>query len=174
MHCFSARLVSLAAAGAMVVVGGLAVGSPASASPPASNGTIKIDGLEFDSHPDNEPHVSCTFEVDFYGFDAGDIYADVTFQAEAPTLVSGETQVLLTDRVFIGEDDSAGGASESGLDASGTYELDFTGITPHPIQGYHVAVTASTPGKKGADTKHKVLWTTDCAPTEEPPPDFPY
>ena len=50
----------------------LVVAAPVSAKNPAgNNGTVKIDGLEWDNHPDNEPHVGCTFEVDFYGFDEG-------------------------------------------------------------------------------------------------------
>src|SRR5688500_3559353 len=46
--------------------------SPNPSGPPGNNGTIKIDGTAFDSHPNNEPHVGCVFEVDFYGFDMGD------------------------------------------------------------------------------------------------------
>jgi hypothetical protein len=42
--------------------------------------------------------------------------------------------VLLTDTVFIGEDDNSGGGSEAGLDARRTYRLDFSGIEPHPVQ----------------------------------------
>ena len=56
----------------------LVVAAPVAAKNPAgNNGTVKIDGLEWDNHPDNEPHVGCTFEVDFYGFDEGDLWADV-------------------------------------------------------------------------------------------------
>jgi hypothetical protein len=40
--------------------------------------------------------------------------------------------------VFLGEDDSSGGDSETGVDARQTYRLDFTGIMPHPVQGFHV------------------------------------
>ena len=49
------------------------------------------------------------------------------FEAHPPT---GDRQLLLTDAVFIGEDDNSGGGSEAGLDARQTYRLDFTGITP--------------------------------------------
>ena len=48
------------------------VGDSSLADPPGNNGTIKIDDVEFDDHPNNEPHVGCTFQVDFYGFDKGD------------------------------------------------------------------------------------------------------
>jgi len=111
--------------------------------------------------PDNEPHVGCTFQVDFYGFDQGDLFADVTFEAHPPT---GPVQVLLTDRVFIGEDDNTGGGSQAGLDASATYTLDVDGIEPHPNQGFHVKLTIHADGSKGADTKHKVFWVTGCPP----------
>jgi LPXTG-motif cell wall-anchored protein len=100
------------------------------------------------------------FQVDFYGSDEGDLVADVTFESHPPT---GPVQVLLTDEVFIGEDDNAGGGSQAGLDASATYTLDFTGILPHPNQGFHVRLTVHADGSHGADTKHKVFWVTGCA-----------
>jgi LPXTG-motif cell wall-anchored protein len=100
------------------------------------------------------------FQVDFYGFDEGDLVADVTFESHPPT---GPRQVLLTDEVFIGEDDNAGGGSQAGLDASATYTLDFAGIQPHPNQGFHVKLTVHADGSQGADTKHKVFWVTGCA-----------
>ena len=132
--------------------------------PPGNNGTVKIDDVPFDDLPNNEPHVGCTFQVDFYGYDEGDLDATVTFEAHPPTLRAGDDQVLLTDTVFIGEDDNSGGGSEAGLDASETYTLDFTGITPHPVQGFHVKLTINAEGSQGADVKHKVFWVTGCAP----------
>ena len=155
------RLIVLGA----VLVAGLAVAQLASAdpNPPGNNGTIKIDGVAFDDAPDNEPHVGCTFQVDFYGYDEGDLFAEVTFQAHPPT---GPVQTMLTDTVFIGEDDNSGGGSEAGLDASETYTLDLTGIAPHPIQGWHVKLTINADGSQGADTKFKVFWVTGC---ETPP-----
>jgi hypothetical protein len=140
-----------------LALAGLAAAAP---NPPGNNGTIKVDGIPFDDAPDNEPHVGCTFQVDFYGFDQGDLFADVTFEAHPPT---GPVQVLLTDTVFIGEDDNAGGGSQAGLDASQTYTLDFDGIQPHPNQGFHVKLTIHADGSQGADTKHKVFWVTGCA-----------
>ena len=71
----------------------------------------------------------------------------------------------MTDTVFIGEDDNSGGGSQAGLDASETYTLDFTGITPHPVQGFHVKLTVNAEGSQGADVKHKVFWVTGCAPS---------
>jgi hypothetical protein len=128
-------------------------------NPPGNNGTVKIDDTPFDDHPNNEPHVGCPFEVDFYGFDEGPLFADVTFEAHPPT---GPVQVLETDTVFIGQDDNRGGGSEAGLDASAEYTLDTSGIEPHPKQGVHVKLTVNADGSQGADTKHKVFWVTGC------------
>jgi hypothetical protein len=125
---------------------------------------VKVDDTPFDNHPDNEPHVGCTFQIDFYGYDQGDLDAQVTFEAHPPTRRAGDDQVLLTDTVFIGEDDNRGGGSEAGLDASVTYTLDFTGIEPHPVQGFHVKLTINAEGSQGADVKHKVFWVTGCGP----------
>jgi hypothetical protein len=148
---------------AMVVTAGVAVAQLASAAPnpPGNNGTIKVDDVPFDDAPNNEPHVGCTFQVDFYGYDEGDLFADVTFESHPPT---GPVVTLLTDTVFIGEDDNSGGGSEAGLDASETYTLDFTGIEPHPNQGFHVKLTINADGSQGADVKHKVFWVTGCPP----------
>jgi hypothetical protein len=130
------------------------------ADPPGNNGTVKIDAVEFDDHPNNEPHVGCMFQVDFYGFDQGDLQATVTFETLPPT---GKDE-LLTDEVFIGEDPASGGTD---LDASATYDLsdELAGIEPHPQQGWHVRLTVNAEGSQGADTKHKVFWVTGCGPT---------
>ena len=53
----------------------------------------------------------------------------------------GQPLSCCTDTVFVGEDDNSGGGSEAGLDASETYTLDFTGIEPHPQQGFPVNFT---------------------------------
>jgi hypothetical protein len=146
-----------------MLLGGTATAAP---NPPGNNGTIKIDDTPFDDAPNNEPHVGCAFQVDFYGYDEGDLTADVTFEAQPPTLRDDADQVLLTDTVFIGEDDNSGGGSEAGLDASSTYTLDFTGMEPQPQQGFHVKLTINAEGSQGADVKHKVFWVTGC---ETPP-----
>jgi hypothetical protein len=162
------RLLAIASALALVaaatVLGGMASAAP---NPPGNNGTVKVDDAPFDDAPDNEPHVGCEFQVDFYGYDEGDLQAEVTFEAWAPTQRPEDAQVLLTDTVDIGEDDNSGGGSEEGLDASETYTLDFTGIEPHPKQGFHVKLTVHAEGSHGADVKHKVFWVTECPPKPE-------
>ncbi|HZD69960.1 MAG TPA: hypothetical protein VFA45_13965 [Actinomycetes bacterium] len=146
----------------------LLLANPALASDPAGdNGTVKVDNLPFDTSPDNEPHDGCTFQVDFYGFDEGDLFAEVTFLAWPPTKSESDSQVLLADNnIFIGEDDSSGGGSVAGLDAERTYTLDPTGITPHPKQGFHVKLVVHADGSQGADTKYKVFWVTGCGGEE--------
>jgi hypothetical protein len=128
--------------------------------PPGNNGTIKVDGVEFDDHPNNEPHVGCTFQIDFYGYDEGDLFATATFELHPPTTSPTGDDLLLHDTdIFIGEDEAGGGTD---LDASVTYDLEealaASGATPHPIQGYHVKLTVHAEGSIGADVKHKVFW----------------
>jgi LPXTG-motif cell wall-anchored protein len=135
-------------------------GGAAAQDPPGNNGTVKVDAVEFDDHPDNQPHVGCTFEIDFYGFDEGDLDAEVTFDAVPPT---GDVE-LLTDTVDIGEDAAGGGVD---LDASQAYDLtdSLAGIVPHPQQGWHVRLTVHAEGSIGADTKYKEFWVSGCEPT---------
>jgi hypothetical protein len=148
----------------------LAFPGPAGAAegdPPGNNGTIKIDGAPLDDAPNNEPHPGCSFEVDFYGFDAGlDHNATVTFAVHNAT--SGD-DVLDVDPavVFIGGDANDGGGSEAGLDASQGYNL-YQALTDGGYepgkQGYHIKLTVHADGSHGNDTKHKVFWVTDCVP----------
>ncbi len=130
-------------------------------NPPGNNGTIKIDGLPLQDSNRNEPHVACTFNLEFSGYDEGDINASVRFELRAPTLRDSGSQVLVDDTIPIGGD-PAGGAGD--LDASRQYTLDFTGVIPHAKQGYHVKVTIHAPGSRGSDVKHKVFWVSPCQP----------
>ena len=129
------------------------------ADPPGNNGTVKIDGVPFDAYPDNEPHVGCTFQVDFYGFDEGALTASVRFTAHPPT---GKAVTLLNDSVFIGEDPAGGGTD---VDAQETYDLSaaLQEFMAHPQQGYHVKLRVNAPGSIGKDTKYKTFWVTGCA-----------
>ena len=141
--------------GALAAMPGLAL-----ADPPGNNGTVKIDGVEFDTHPDNQPHVGCIFQVDFYGYDEGDLEADYTFELVPPT-ADGSTG----GSVSIGEDAAGGGTD---LDAEVTVDLssliNSSGVDPHSIQGYHVKLTVNAEGSQGADVKHKVFWVEGCGP----------
>ncbi|MDP9220598.1 MAG: hypothetical protein M3P23_08675 [Actinomycetota bacterium] len=70
-----ARRTGAAAATAAFLVAGLAAAPAFAADPAGNNGTIKIDSKPFDDAPNNEPHVGCKFQVDFYGFDASRTYS---------------------------------------------------------------------------------------------------
>jgi hypothetical protein len=151
---------------AIVAVAAIAASSGVSiaANPAGNNGTVKVDGVVFDNAPDNEPHVGCIFQIDFYGFDEGDLNAAVTFDAQPP---SG-TNTLLQDTVFIGEDSNAGGGSIAGLDASATYDLtnSLSGLYEQPQQGFHIRLTINADGSQGANVKHKTFWVRGCTPDE--------
>ncbi len=133
----------------------------AKADPRGNNGTVKIDGEAFDDGRGNEPHVGCVFQVDFYGFDAGDT-ATITFTGKAPTgggLLHSETRTLISD-------DAAGGGQDR--DATLTYSVsnqlsELLSVTPHPKQGWHVKLAVDVDSAPGG-AKQKVFWI-DCPQT---------
>lgn len=136
---------------------GLASATP---NPPGNNGTIKIDDVEFDDHPNNEPHVGCVFQVDFYGYDEGDLQATASLVLHPPTGGTGLALVKTTD---IGEDAAGGGTDHDASILFQTSDLRPWIVangspTPHPIQGFHVKLTVNAEGSQGADVKHKVFW----------------
>ncbi|HEY9471610.1 MAG TPA: hypothetical protein VIQ76_18550 [Propionibacteriaceae bacterium] len=160
----TSRAVALAGCVALV---GFAAPAAFAVDPPGNNGTVKVDGVEFDTTPGNEPHVDCNFQIDFYGFDAGGLQATVNFTGQAPT---GKGISLLTDTVTL-QNDPAGGGTD--LDAERTYDLSSViGQLgdPQPQQGFHIKLTIHAEGSIGADTKHKVFWVEDCRPTPTPTP----
>jgi hypothetical protein len=130
---------------------------PASASPDpgGNNGTIKVDGGDLQGN-DNNPHVGCGFNIEWFGFDEGTQTSTVTFEGQAPT--GGGT--LLTDTF-----DFQGGGSGGQLDASKSYDLSaaLQSITPQANQGWHVTLTVETTGSQGNDSKHKTFWVSGCA-----------
>ena len=156
----------LAVAATLTLVGLGATALPTAADakvvgdPPGNNGTVKITPRgEDDGIPQNTPHVTCAFDIEWYGFDEGpDIVSTVTFAMQAPTKDVGLSG---TDpsQVVVGEDPAGGAGTD--FDGEATYTLSFAG-EPDPQQGYHVEVTVHTPGSQGADTKHKVFWVTPC------------
>jgi hypothetical protein len=153
-----AAIAGVVALGALVFTGAQGFAE----DPPGNNGTVKIDDIPFDQYPNNEPHVGCIFEVDFYGFDEGDLNAKVRFLVWPPT---GDRMELLRDTVFIGEDSNDGGGSLAGLDAEREYNLSpyLRSYMAHPEQGYHVKLVVNAEGSIGADKKHKVFWIEECA-----------
>jgi hypothetical protein len=151
---------------ASAILLGLLTAGTALADPPGNNGTVKIEGVDLDSIPDNNPHQGCIFTIEFRGFDEGDLNATYTLDAHPP---SGWTN-LVNGSTFIGED-PAGGAND--LDAVVTIDLstvDLTSLFEHPQQGFHIKLTVHAEGSIGADVKHKVFWVTGCPTYPITPP----
>jgi LPXTG-motif cell wall-anchored protein len=120
--------------------------------PRGNNGTVKIDGEAFDGSHGNEPHVGCTFHLDFFGFDAAQT-ATITFTGQAPT----KTGTLLTQKGVSISDDAAGGGQDT--DAVLSYTADQLGLTgqPQAKQGWHVKVAVDVDDAPGG-AKQKVFW----------------
>ena len=158
---------------ALPVLLGVALGAMAApvgaANPPGNNGTVKVDAKPVDDLPDNESHPSCVFEVDFYGFDEGTLYAWATFTLIAPT-VAVDDDFLTSDKVDIGEDPAYGAGvtgtpgTSDGLDASQEFDLNnaLYGYMGADGKGAHVKLTVHAQGAANADTKYKTFWVTGC------------
>ena len=115
--------------------------------PPGNNGTVKVDGVDFDAGLGNEPHQGCSFNIEFFGYDEGaGLFADFTLEGHPPT----GGGVLATGTVCIGGD-AAGGAND--LDAVAL--VDLAGVI---VGDAHVKLTVHADGSQGADTKHKTFW----------------
>ena len=170
--------------GAVMTATGLLALSPVAAvaaegDPAGANGTVKIDGVDFEDGPEvrNEPHVTCELELEFFGFDEGQ-RADVVFSEQAPT----GSEVVREDRQLLASDDPAGGAAPD-PDETFRYEVlaaapgdgDADGVRDivladdaqlQPQQGYHLRVDVVLFDADGAevpgDGKHKVFWVEPC------------
>ena len=159
-----ARLVTAAAvATATLLSAFLVLGAPpASATKDGDSGSdnkgdIKISTEGGPADNNNEPHVGCRFDIQWYGFERSTSTVSFEPQGNWPGLVI--TKVAGPDSVDLIVPQQAG----SDLNTIQTYELAFTGADPQ-AQGYHVKVTADTrrPDDKKGDGKTKVIWV-DCA-----------
>ncbi|MFC0508768.1 LPXTG cell wall anchor domain-containing protein [Micromonospora costi] len=150
---------------------GLAIAAPAWAgagnphNPPGDNGTVKIDGAPFEDSVDNQPHVGCEFELEFFNFDAGDT-ADITLAAQPP---SGKfTTVKFLDNYVISDDPASGAANDhDAVIRFSANDLALAGVQAHPKQGYHIKLTVDLTDGKGK-AKHKVFWLQPCESPETP------
>ena len=145
---------------------------------PGNNGTVKIaDYTDLDEQrPENDPHVPCTFAVEWFNFDSGwgELTANVDMQLHAPTAESAGVAMTVDGEqapTFTGNGGQPGAGD--GRDHIEWYTLSFTG-EPHPQQGYHVKVVVDTPHSKGSTSKSKVFWVEPCegeaaSPTPETP-----
>jgi len=126
-------------------------------NPPGNNGTVFIHDVAGDHSPHNVPHVGCTFYVDFFGFDSGQVLS-THFVGQAPT----GKDVPLPDGDWTGTmpNNNASGAGND-FDWEQPFTLDTSVLgAPQPQQGYHVKLTVST-GEPGG-VKHKVFWIAPC------------
>jgi hypothetical protein len=132
-----------------------------SGQPPGNNGTVKIDEYSMDPGQDNDPHVTCDFSVNFFGYDSGSQSASITITPVAPTSGSGNYHATTTWNV---------GTRTGGNQFDQTYPVSQTaissalaGVTPQPRQGYHLRLEVEVSGSKGSDDKYKVFWLAPCA-----------
>lgn len=134
-------------------------GRAAGGDPRGNNGTVKVHELG-NTRPGNQPHVGCEFQIDFYGFDAGDT-ATITFTGHAPTgggLLHQETGTVISK-------DAAGGGQDH--DETLVYSVsqqlsELLAVAPHSQQGWHVKLAVDVDGAPGG-AKQKVFWIS-CAP----------
>src|SRR5690606_38414640 len=129
-----------------------------------NQGTVKIDGYAVDNTPGNEPHVGCTFGVDFYNYEAN-LDVEMVFEAQQPT---GTDQLLVVPGTLDADDATGGG--EAGWD--GHVDIDLSevleGYEAHPVHGFHVKLTVHVYDGEGneADVKHKTFWVGPCESPE--------
>ena len=156
-----------------VTLAGLSAAPAFATDPAGNNGTVKvIQHGNIDDVPENQPHVGCTLDIEWYGFDEGEeIESTIGFELHSPT-DGGELTVDGPEKVFVGGDSASGAGTEDGLDARQTYTLSATGLA-HPKQGFHAKVTIHTPGSIGNDTKTKVFWVEPCTTTPATPEESP-
>jgi hypothetical protein len=172
---------ALAMAGALTMSTGLVLLSPQTANAdkpgaPGNNGTVKVGdtGDLSEQRPENDPHLPCTFNVQWFNFDSGwgTLNASVAFALWPPTSGAGYSMTVTgnTAPSFVGNGGQPGAGD--GMDHLEWYTLGFTG-SPHPQQGFHVKVTVTTPHSQGNDTKSKVYWVGPCQPTTPSSPSTP-
>lgn len=153
----------------------------AQADPPGNNGHIQLceTGTDFkdcsDALPQNDPFLGCSFDLQFFNYDEGDLSASYTVTSWAPTGNNSDV-VASADDIAIG-----GSPADGSLDAQVVVSPDFTNadVTPQhfpagpgrPEGDYaHVKVDIHADGSQGADVKHHTVWVrTDCGETPPPP-----
>jgi hypothetical protein len=138
--------------------GVLTLQNAAADKPAGNNGTVKIGEFDADNGNANDPHVGCSLDVKFFGFDEGTRNGTVTFEAQAPTAGQLASPIGPQPVTFTGS------GPGNNLDYTKTYTLAFTGA-PQQNQGYHVKATVTVDGAQGNDTKSKTFWVEGCGPT---------
>lgn len=132
--------------------------------PAGNNGTVFIHQVAKDSHPHNQPHVTCDFFVSFFGFDAGQ-QLSIAFAGQAPTgkdkalTVTDGTATTLTSSTPAG---GAGNDYDGDLGPFGADNLAVATTLGSPAhEGWHIKLTVNT--GQGGGHKYKVFWIEPCA-----------
>ena len=160
-----AALTLSAAAALPVFASGHEGGNGDGHNPPGNNGTVKIHETAGDSSPHNQPHVSCSFYVSFFGFDR-DQPLNISFTGQAPT--GKDTPITISDpskRSHTSATD-AGGAGNDYDGDTGAFDatnLDLSALGAPAKQGYHIKLDVAT-GEPGGH-KYKVFWFSPCTST---------
>ena len=90
-------------------------------NPPGNNGTVKIHQTAGDSSPHNQPHVTCSFYVSFFGFDKNQTL-NIAFAGQAPT--GKDTPIAITDaskRSLTSTTDAGGAGNDYDGDQGASY-----------------------------------------------------
>ena len=134
------------------------------ADPRGNNGTFKVDGPVLDTSHGNEPHVSCAFRLNLFGYDAGQL-ARIAFTAVAPT--PGAT-TRVDGLPLISTSTAKGGQYDGSYPAAGTLTAADLGLDP--TVAHHVKVRVESINADGSEVpggaKTKVFWLEPCAAAE--------
>ena len=134
-------------------------------NPPGNNGTVKIHQTAGDSSPHNQPHVTCSFYVSFFGFDRNQTL-NISFTGQAPT--GKDTPIAIKDasKSSLTSTTDAGGAGNDYDGDQGAFDatnLDLSALGAPAKQGYHIKLDVAT-GEPGGH-KYKVFWFSPCTST---------
>ncbi|MFE9956620.1 LPXTG cell wall anchor domain-containing protein [Micromonospora sp. NPDC005299] len=169
-HVARAALTAAAATAMLGLVAAPAWATGNPHNPKGDNGTVKIDGAPFSDKVDNQPHVTCDFELEFFNFDQ-DQKANITLWAQAPSASPKDKVVWSNSNVVISTDPASG--AENDRDAViklSAKDLDLTGLKLQPKQGYHLKLDVDLTDGKSSDGKHKVFWLAPCESPGNPTP----
>ena len=152
--------------GTVTTTGGASAHTSSGTSPVGNNGTVKIDNYNDKNGNDvaqnNEPHVSCVWGVDAYGYEFSAPVGMEAFSQHSPTPGFGGNAAA--QRMALANQNPRG----NGATYNGSTTNAFAAVgSPHPKQGYHVRLTYTAPdgNSHGSTVKHKMFWVQPCAGT---------
>ena len=130
-------------------------------APPGNNGTVKIDAYVMDAGHDNDPHVTCDFSVNFYGYDGGPQQASIDIRPVAPT---GSNQSFTTSTKWNTGIRTGGGQFDQTVPITiSQLHSALSGVNPRAQQGYHLRLEVEVTGSHGSDDKYKTFWLAPCS-----------